>query len=90
MLVEPKNWTFVEDNGFLSFIKNMTKNIGKNISKYLSGTQLNILDHAKQSATDALIKAWRKVFHQTAEATGDLISNKMFMKLQKSQDFNTE
>ena len=24
----------------------------------------------------------KRVFHQTAEATGDLISNKMFMKLQ--------
>ena len=39
MLVEPKDWTLVEDNGFLSFVKNMSKNIGKNVSKYLSGTQ---------------------------------------------------
>ena len=38
----------------MSFSKNMDKNIGKNISKNLSGKySQKLLDHAKQSATDA-------------------------------------
>ena len=31
-LVQLGDWTFVKDDGFLSFAKNMSKNIGKNIS----------------------------------------------------------
>ena len=35
--------------------KNMSKNVGKNISKSLSGKySQKLIDHAKQSATDAL------------------------------------
>ena len=42
-------------NGFLSFSKNMDKNIGKNISRNLSSKySQRLLDHGKQSATDAL------------------------------------
>ena len=41
--------------GFLSFPKYMGKSIGKNISKNLSSEySQKLLDHAKQSATDAL------------------------------------
>ena len=41
--------------GFLSFAKNMDKNIGKNISKNVSSKySQKLLDHAKESATDAL------------------------------------
>ena len=32
-LVQPRNWILVKGHGFLSFAKNMDKNIGKNISK---------------------------------------------------------
>ena len=35
------------------------------------------LDHAQQSATDALKTTWKKVDQNTAEATGDLIGNKI-------------
>ena len=46
---------FVKGYGFLSFAKNMGRNIGKNISKELSGNDSQKpLDHAEQSATDAL------------------------------------
>ena len=31
-LVQLGDWTFVKDDEFLSFAKNMSKNIGKNIS----------------------------------------------------------
>ena len=47
--------------GFLSFAKDMGKKIGKNMSKNLSGkyspgmlaARQELLDHAKQSPTDA-------------------------------------
>ena len=56
---------------FLPFAKNMGKIIGKNISKDLNGKQSQkILDHAEQSATDAL----RKVIQKTTEA--NKIANK--------------
>ena len=31
--VQPRDLIFVKDYGFLSFAKNMSKNIGKNMSK---------------------------------------------------------
>ena len=36
-----------------------------------------LIDHAKQSATDALKTTSKKVIQKTADATGDLIGNKM-------------
>ena len=45
---------FVNSYGFLSFAKNMGKNISKNISESLISKYCQkLLDHAKQSATDA-------------------------------------
>ena len=55
--VQPRDGIFVKGYGFLSFAKNISKNIGKNISKNLSGKYSEkFLDHANQSATDALKK----------------------------------
>ena len=42
-----------------------------------------VLDHAKQSATDTLKTTSKKAIHNTAEATGDLISNKIPDKISK-------
>ena len=40
---------------FFSFAQNIGKNIGKNISKNLSGKYVQqVLDHAKQTATEAI------------------------------------
>ena len=56
----------------LFFAKNMSKNIGKNVSKNFSGTyRQKRLDHAAQSATDALKTASNRLIQETAEATGD-------------------
>ena len=53
--IEPKDQTFVNVHGFLSYATNMSKNISKNIHKNLNGKfSQNRLDHEKQSATDAL------------------------------------
>ena len=49
--VQPRYWIFIKGYGFLSFAKNMGRNISKNLkSKYSQ----NLHDHAKQSATDLL------------------------------------
>ena len=62
----------------MSFAKNVGKSIGKNISKILSGKYSpKRLEHAKQSATDALKITLYRVIQKAAEATGDLIDNKM-------------
>ena len=70
--VQPKDEIFVKGYGFLSFAKNMSKNIGKNISKSLNSKySQKLLDHARQSATDAFKISLKRVIQKTAEATGD-------------------
>ena len=53
-----------------------------------------LLDHAEKSATDALKTSSKRVIQKTAEATGDLISNKTANKITKlsknSQQNNSE
>ena len=62
----------------MSFAQNTSKNICKNISINLSGKYIRkFLDHAKQTTTDAL-KAFSKIaIQKIAEATGDLIGDKI-------------
>ena len=49
--VQPRDRIFVKSYGFLSFAKNIDRNISKNLnSKYSQ----KLLDHAKQSVADAL------------------------------------
>ena len=70
----------------MSFAKNIGRNNGENISKNLSSKYgQNLIDHAKQSAYDALKTASKKVIQKTAEATGDLIVEKFLIKLQEPQ-----
>ena len=81
-LVQPRDWNFVKGYGFLCFSKNMGKNICKNIRKNLNGKYSpKILDHAKQSATDALKTSSKWVIQKTEEATGDLIDNKIAIEI---------
>ena len=62
--IQPKNGIFVKGYGFLSFAKNMGKNIGKSFrGKYSPGMlamRQELLDYAKKSKTDALIKLLQK------------------------------
>ena len=70
----------------------MVKNIGKNISQFLSGKySLKLLDHPKQTATDAVKTASKRATQKTEEATGDLIGNKIADKITKgSKKFITK
>ena len=58
------------------------KNIGKNRSKSLNSQySQKLLDHAKQSATDAFKPFSKRVIQKIAETTGDLIGNKITDKI---------
>ena len=61
---------YVKEYGFLSFTKNMGKNLS---SKYFQ----KLLDSAKKSKTDAIKTVWKRVIQKTTESTGDWIGNKM-------------
>ena len=77
-LVQPRERIFAKSYGFLSFAQNTSKSICKNISINLSGKYIpKLLDHAKQFDTDAL-KAFSKIaIQKIAEATDDLIGDKI-------------
>ena len=90
--VQPRDGFFFR---FLTFAKNMGKNFGKNISKNLSGKYSEkLLDHPKKPAIDAFENSSKKVIQKTAEATGDLIGNKVANRITKvskiSQRNNSE
>ena len=72
--VEPKDRIYVKGYGFLSFAKNMGKNLNNKYSQKL-------LDTAKKSATYAIKTASKRAIQKTAEATGDLIGNKIADKI---------
>ena len=71
---EPRDRIYVKGYGFLSFAKNMGKNLS---NKY--GQKL--LDSAKKSTTDAIKTASKIAIQKTIKATGDLIDNKIADKI---------
>ena len=72
--IEPKGRIYVKGYGFLSF----AKNIGKNLSnKYIQ----KLLDSAERSTVDAIKTASKRAIQKTAEAAGDLIGNKFADKI---------
>ena len=82
--VQPRGQTFEKGYGFSSFAKNVGKNIGKNISKNLRGKySQKLLNHSKQSTTDALKTTSKRVLLTVAETTGDLIGNKIANRMMK-------
>ena len=78
--VQSKDRIFVKVYGFLSFAKNMGKNISKNLSSKYSQ---NLRDHAEQSATDVFQIGSKRAMQKTAAATGGLISSKIANKIIK-------
>ena len=72
--IEPRDRIYVKGYGFLSFAKNMGKSLS---NKY--GQKL--LDSAKKSTTDAIKTSSKRSIQKTAEATGDLIGNKIADKI---------
>ena len=76
-LVQPRDWILVKSN------------IGKNISKNLSGKySQKIVDHAKQSTRYPLKTAPKGAIQKTAEATGDLILNKIASRITRTSEYS--
>ena len=79
--IEPRKRRHVKAYGFLSFAKNIgthATKVAKNISnKY--GQKL--ADTAKKSATDVIKTASKIAIQKTADATGDLVGNKIVDKI---------
>ena len=72
--IEPRERRYVKGYGFLSF----PKSIGRNLSnKY--GQKL--VDTAQKCAIDALKIASKRAIQKTAEATWDLVGNKIADKI---------
>ena len=84
--IEPRDRIYVKAYGFLSFAKNMGKIVSNKYSQKL-------LDSAKKSTTDAIKTSSKRAIQKTAEATGDLIGNKISDKItsvsKKSNNNNT-
>ena len=72
--IESRNRTYVKGYGFLSFAKNMGKSLS---NKY--GQKL--LDSSKKATTDAIKTVSKRAIQKMAEATGDLIGNKIADKI---------
>ena len=66
--IEPGDRIYVKGYGFLSFTKNMGKNLSNKYSQKL-------IDSAKKSTTGAIKASSKRAIQKTAEATGDLIVN---------------
>ena len=64
--IEPRGRIYVKEYGFLSFSLNLSNKHGQ-----------KLLDSTKKSAADAIKTASKRAIQKTAEATGDLISNKI-------------
>ena len=71
---EPKDRIYVIRYRFLSFAKNMSKNLGIKYGK-------KILNKGKKSTTDARKTASKRAIQKIAEATDDLIGNKIADKI---------
>ena len=72
--IEPRDRIYVKGYGFLSFAKNM----GKNLSNKYGQKRL---DSAKKSTADSMKTASKRAIQKTAEATGDLIGKTIADKI---------
>ena len=67
--IEPRDRAYVKGYGFMSFTRSITNKYGK-----------KLVDTAKKPATDAIKTASKRAIQKTAEATGDLVGNKIAEK----------
>ena len=73
-LTESRERIYVKGYGFLSFAKNMGRNLSNKYSqKHLEG--------AKKSTTDAIKTASKGAIQKITEATGDVIGNNIADKI---------
>ena len=68
--IEPRDRVYVKGYGFMSFARRMSNKYGK-----------KLVDTAKKSATDAIKTTSKREIQKAAEATGDLVGNKIADKI---------
>ena len=87
--IEPRERRYVKGYGFLSFARNFGNKYGKKLMNTAIKTGTNFNSKYRKKLTDTAIKtgkdfatiAGKKMVHKTAEATGDLICNKIADKI---------
>ena len=87
--IEPRERRYITGYGFLSFAKNFGNKNGKNLMNTAIKTGTNFNSKYGKKLTDTAIKtgkdfatiADKKIVHKSAEATGDLIGNKIADKI---------
>ena len=87
--IKPKERRYVKGYGFLSFARNFGNKYGKKLMNTAIKTGTNFNSKYGKKLTDTAIKtgkdfatiAGKKIVHKSAEATGDLISNKIAYKI---------
>ena len=90
--LEPRYRRYVQGQGFMSFAKNIENKYGRKIfDKSIDvGKNINnkygrkILDKSVYAGKDFAKIAGKKVLHKSAEATGELIGNKIADRITKS------
>ena len=87
-LLEPHYRRYVQGQGFMSFARNIGNKYGKKIfdvSKSMKNKYgKKILDNSLSAGKDFAKIAGKKVLTKSAEATGDLIGNKIADRITKS------
>ena len=87
-LLEPNYRRYVQGQGFMSFARNIGNEYGKKIfdvSKSMKNKYgKKILDNSLSAGKDFAKIADKKVLTKSAEATGDLIGNKIADRINKS------
>ena len=68
--IEPRERRYIKGYGFVSFARNLN-------NKY----RQKLVDSVKKSTTDVFKIASKRAFQKTAEATGDVIGNKIADKI---------
>ena len=87
--IEPRERRYVKGYGFMSFAKNFGNKYGKKLMNTAIKTGANFNSKYGKKLTDTAIKtgknfatiAGKKIVHKSAEATGDLIGNKIADKI---------
>ena len=79
--IEPRERRYVKGYGFLSFARNIGTHAAKVAKNMSNKYSQKLVDTAKKSATDTIKTASKRAIQKTAEATGDLIGNKIADKI---------
>ena len=75
--IEPRERRHVKGYGFLSFPRNIGTHAAKVVKNMSNKYDQKLADTAEKSATDAIKTASKRAIQKIAEATGDLVDNKI-------------